>query len=147
MSQNNSTNPDLRAYFLQQGKSISILHDILSSNVFVHYLKKWFSILVELSLYFLFLCLFFVSLYLPMFMNTVIYNNGKTSISLEVWNEQISPMLFMVSALIILISLPILLFAILLHRNRKKNKLIHEAFTEVAKMKRSFDGAVKDLNF
>lgn len=127
----NGLNQQARAYFLEQGRSIIKLYEILNSNLFTHHLKKWTSIVLELVfiLVFLFGLIFIVWLQIE--------KQNKTN------NEQ--AIITLIQALLAFISVPSPFFAFLLKHNRKKNALIHQAFTEIKKMKSGFDAAVKGL--
>lgn len=141
-------NPDVavKTYFLQQGHHISRLNDILDSNLFTHYVSKWLSALVETVLYGLFImiliCVFTTS-------NDISYYfevNESTQLRAQISNSDLSAMILCFKILLAILSLPILAFALLLGRNRKKNTLIREAYEESLHMKHRFDQALKTLN-
>ncbi|MBI3521101.1 MAG: hypothetical protein HY062_17305 [Bacteroidetes bacterium] len=128
----------VRTYFLQQGKHIARLNDILDSNILTHYLGKWLSVLIELILYALFvgiiICLFQIPHNIPLDDNN------------ELYNKDVANIILCLQLACAILSLPILAFAILLGRNRKKNTLIRQAYEESLAMKHKFDEAVKTLN-
>lgn len=108
-----------RAYFLQQGAGINKLTEILNSNVFIHHLNRWWSFLLEFALYLTFLI-------------------GLICLCGVAGKE---------GFIFGLVSLPSPFIAMLLRRNRKRAKLIHQAAQEIEKMKLEFDNAVKNLKF
>lgn len=140
----NESNNQVRAYFLQQGASIAKLQQILNSNLFVHHLHKWSSLLVELILYTCFVLCFILILAIPTSFQFQVMGL-PISIELTPSPAELLALVVIIKLILILFTSPLLLFAVLLGRNRKKNALLHEAFTEVKKMKEGFDGAVRDL--
>lgn len=141
----NESNTQVRAYFLQQGASIAKLHSLLDSSLFIHHLKTWLSILIEISLYLLFASILLGTMFIPTELTEFITLDESTRVGVTLRNKDFGVFVLILKLSLVLISLPILLFALLLGRNRKKNALLHEAFTEVKKMKEGFDGAVRDL--
>lgn len=141
----NESNTQVRAYFLRQGASIAKLHSLLDSSLFIHHLKKWLSILIEISLYLLFASIVLGTMFIPTELTEFITLDESTHVGVTLHNKDFDVFVLILKLSLVLISLPILLFAMLLGRNRKKNALLHEAFTEVKKMKEGFDGAVKGL--
>ncbi|MDX2174406.1 MAG: hypothetical protein SFY56_14990 [Bacteroidota bacterium] len=145
-----STNKELpltsKTYFLKQGQSISKLYALINHNVLTHRLKKWFSVLIELILYVLFLLGVSISITIPTNINLFIAGNDDTSLTGTINNEDFYIVMLCIKLVIFLISLPILFFAIVLMRNRKKNNLIHKVFSEVKEMKETFNKALTDLN-
>ena len=140
----NESNTQVRAYFLQQGASIAKLKQILDSNLFVHHLHKWSSILMELLLHTCFVLCFILILAIPTSFKFQIMDL-PILIELTPTHTELLALVVIIKLILILFTSPLLLFAVLLGRNRKKNALIHEAFAEVKKMKEGFDGAVKGL--
>jgi hypothetical protein len=144
-TENSGLSPQARTYFLVQGQSIGRLYEILNSNILIHHLRKWFSVCIEISLYLSFiiilLCMVFVRSDIRYYIDLQQY--GEVEISY--WNNYFEPAVLLIKMVVFLLSIPLLLFAILLGRNRKKNNLMHQAFVEVKKMKEGFDGAVKEL--
>ena len=72
--------------------------------------------------------------------------NSTTQVTMQIKNDEYIVFILIFKLVCVLISLPILLFAILLGRNRKKNTLIRKAYEESALMKERFDAASKSLN-
>lgn len=135
---NNNLNSEAKAYFLQQGQSINKLNDILDSNILSHYLGKWFSIILEIALYILFIVILVSVFQIP---NRIPIDDKN-----ELYNKDFADIIFLIQVICSILSLPILLFANLLGRNRKKNTLIRKAYEESALMKERFDLASKSLN-
>ena len=140
--------PDIntRTYFLQQGQSIAKLNQILNSNILTHYLNKWFSVIIEISLYLLFIMVMISVFMIPTHLSFYFDVNETTQISAQINNQDFAALIMCFKIVCVLLSLPILVFAILLGRNRKKNTLIREAYEESKKMKTSFEAAIKSLN-
>lgn len=141
----NNLNHQSRTYFLLQGQSISKLNDILNSTIFAHYLRTWFSVIIEIILYLVFIATVILTVMIPTDLSLFIQKeNFKFTASIQY--EDFANLMLGLKIFILLISLPILAFAILLGRNRKKNNLIRKAFTETQKMKEGFEKAIKELN-
>ena len=139
----NNMSIDTKAYFLEQGKSIVKSYTILNSNLFMHHLRKWTSVLFEISLYVIFLFILIFAFLYPSLMTQSVLQ--CTRIPFEAWHSEIYPVFIVTSIIIAATAIPVILLAIFLGRNRKKNNLIREAFTEVTKIKKEFDEAAKDL--
>lgn len=137
---------DARTYFLHQGQSINKLNVILDSNILTHYLNKWFSIIIEISLYILFIAVLIGVFIIPDNLSFYFPVNESTQITTQIHHEDFATLIMCFKLICILLSLPLLLFAILLGRNRKKNSLIRKAYEESLKMKENFDAAVKSLS-
>lgn len=153
-SNNDTLSHQARGYFLQQGQSINMLHGLLSSNVLVHHLAKWLSVLIEISLYLGFALLVALAVCLPTDITSYVQLPMQQAEStmfdpaafeVNVYNRDFTELIYVVKFLMILLALPFLLFAGLLSRNRKKSSLIRKAFTETEKMKKSFDEALNSL--
>ena|SRR6218665_300081 len=142
---NTNVKHEVRSYFLQQGQSINKLYSLLSSNVVAHHLKKWFSVLLEIIFFIVFIALVVWAIAIPTSIGGNIPVSEYESINYSYQNQQLTTMLMYAKAIIIALSLPVLAFALLLGRNRRKNKIIRAAFNEVEKMKAGFDLALKNL--
>ena len=125
---NNNLNSDAKAYFIQQGQSINKLNDILDSNILSHYIGKWFSYMIELSLYILFSVIVIAVIMIPLTQTITHEINSTTQVTMQIKNDEYIVFILIFKLVCVLISLPILLFAILLGRNRKKNTLIRKAY-------------------
>lgn len=140
--------PDLnmqaRAYFLQQGQRIARLNDLLNSNIITHHIGKVFSVLLEITLYLLFVILVIYALSLPTAIEGS-YDDGYNAVGGSYTNKDIIAVIIVVKFLLIILSLPLLIIARLLGRNRRKNSLIYQASVEANKMKEEFDKAVREL--
>lgn len=155
--ENQSGNLDhqTRTYFLGQGQSISRLHELLNSNLLLHHLSKGLSVVLEIVLYLTFVILIFLVICLPtdltayaevLLREAGANNFGQDAFAIRVYNPNFSLIIYTVKLLIVLfVALPLLLFARLLARNRKKSRLIRTAFGEVEKMKKNFEEALKIL--
>jgi hypothetical protein len=134
-----------RAYFFQQGQSIGKLNDLLNSNIFKHHITKWFSIVLEIGFYLIFLFILFLSILLPTELSYYFSILGDNSLNLSYCNNDITYVFVTIKIFIVLLGLPLFILARLLAINRKKNTLIRAAYIEAEKMKLSFDDAVKTL--
>lgn len=150
----NNLGHQTRAYFLQQGQSINRLDDLLGSNILIHHLSKWLSVLLEISLYIAFAFLIIGAICIPTDMTAYINLPMRevdpslfdsNAFDVDVHNREFSNVIYVVKFIIVLIALPFLLFARLLARNRKKSNLIRTSFDEVEKMKKSFEEAINTL--
>ena len=136
------TNQNAKVYFLQQGQSISKLHGILNSNILMHHLRRWLSVVIEVFMYLFFLVMLIFAIVLPL--QIPVNLNENTSVLFSA--EEITEVLLILKFVTVVLSLPILAFALLLSRNRKKNNLIRKAFEETEKMRIAFETALKDLD-
>ena len=141
----NNLNHQSRTYFLLQGQSISKLNDILNSTIFAHYLRTWFSVIIEIILYLVFIATVILTVMIPTDLSLFI-QKGNFEFTASIQYEDFANLMLGLKIFILIISLPILAFAILLGRNRKKNNLIRKAFTETQKMKEGFEKAIIELN-
>jgi len=144
-----SPQPDLnmqaRVYFLQQGKSIGKLVDLLASNLLSHHLGKWLSLLIEIALYVLILLIVLLAMNIPLNIALSIPTDQSGSVDVAYNHEELFAFMLFLRFFVILLALPVFLFARLLARNRKKSQLIREAYLEAEKMKAEFNKAVKEL--
>jgi hypothetical protein len=122
-------NHHVRSYFLQQGKSITLLYNILDSNIFIHHVKKWLSLIIEAITYLFVIGAIAIVAFVPDFFH----------------DEDENLMIILKSAIIGLM-LPTLAFARLLASSRKKNELVREAYMETVKMKEEFERAKEELD-
>lgn len=118
---NNNLNSEAKAYFIQQGQSINKLNDILDSNILSHYIGKWFSYMIELSLYILFSVIVIAVIMIPLTQTITHEINSTTQVTMQIKNDEYIVFILIFKLVCVLLSLPILLFAILLGRNRKKS--------------------------
>ncbi len=136
--ENESTNLDhqTRTYFLAQGQSINRLHVLLSSNILIHHVSKWLSVILEIVLYFTFFILIIAAILIPTDLTAYIDLPSKNfdpnvfdprSFDIDVYNKDFTSMVYVVKFLVVILALPFLLFARLLARNRKKSNLIRTA--------------------
>lgn len=155
----NNLSHQARGYFLQQGQSINRLHNLLSSDLLIHHLSKWLSVLLEICLYVAFACLVIGAICIPTdlteyaqlqmhradpnIFDTDMFTNND--FYLAIYNRDFSSIVYAAKSLIVLIALTFMLLARLLVRNRRKSKLIRKAFTEVKEMKKSFEEAITTL--
>lgn len=143
---NQNISQQARAHFLHQGQSIAKLHDLLNSNILTHHLGKWLSVILEISLYLLILIIVLLALQIPLNIHVTIPSYDNSMVNLDNNNKNVAMFVLLLQFIVILSALPLFLFARLLARNRKKSKLIREAYLEAEKMKQAFDVAVKDLH-
>ncbi len=122
-------NHQVRSYFLQQGKSITLLYTILDSNIFIHHVKKWLSCIIEVIMYLFVIAAIAIVAFAPDFF----------------LNENENLMIILKSTIIAL-ALPTFAFARLLASSRKKNELVREAYIETVKMKEEFERAIEELD-
>ncbi len=139
----NNTPQFSQTYFLNQGKSIQRLHHILSSTVFIYQLKKWSSILLEISLY-LFFASALIFILWPVDFSAEVRLSHEESLELAYHNSSAHLQLIYFKLALFLALIPVLLLAVILGRNRKKNHLIREAFEEVKKMKEGFEEVLRE---
>lgn len=117
----------------QQQVSLERLTNVLSSNVLMHHTKKWIYFLFEIGLYILFVSTLLVIIVLP---TTIHFSPEQLqNVDLEIGIKELTKAILILKLILFLLSLPILLFALLFRRIRKKNELIKQAFEEVKSMK------------
>lgn len=116
--------PDLSmpTFFLQQGKSINRLYPLLQSNGVTHGLKNFLSYVLQVFCYLLYATIVIdcIGNYFP-------------------FDQQLPAS---AKLLIAIIALPILLCALLVGVNRRKDALTRAAFNETVEMKKHFDEAM-----
>ena len=122
-------NHQVRSYFLQQGKSITLLYNILDSNIFIHHVKKWLSFIIEAVMYLFVVGAIAIVVFAPDF-----------------FLDENENLMLLLKCTIIFLALPTLAFARLLASSRKKNELVRNAYMETVKMKEEFERAVLELN-
>lgn len=139
LSNEDNLNSQNRAYFAQQGQSIANLYAILNSSTLVHHLRKWLSVLLEIILYLSFIFILIGVIAIPTELKYFFELDEYNRLGISIRNADFEIFMIALKFIIALISLPMLLLAILLGRNRKKNELIRQAFEEVMKMKTRID--------
>lgn len=143
-----TSSPDLnaRTYFLEQGQSITKLHETLYSSSIAGHLKRGLSVLIEVLLFLLFLIFILVAIYVPLDPIQFHRDFGESSSVYGGYhNDDITLFMILIKAVLFIASLMPLLLMLLFRRNRKKSALINTAFREVERMKEKFDSALKEL--
>lgn len=136
-----------RTYFLEQGKQIHRLYDMLDNGVITGYLKRGISILLEIILFVMFLGMVLLTIYIPLDPVKIHQQLTETSSAETTYhNDDVTAVMMAIKLLLFVSSLVPLALMIVLGRNRRKNAQINLAFEEVEKMKESFDKAVKELH-
>lgn len=135
-----------RTYFLEQGKSIGKLNDILDSSVLLGYLKRGASLIIEALLFLIFLSILFIAIYIPITPEIEKAITDSFSVKLKIDEEHVMKALLIFKTVLFIASLMPLILMLLLQRNRRKGALINLAYEEADKMKERFDKAVKELN-
>jgi len=87
------------------------------------------------------------AIWLPSQIEASVHLNADITLSGGYDNEELFIFIFLIKIIMVLLAFPLLLFAILLGRNRRKNNLIRKAFDEAVQMKQSFDKAISEFNF
>jgi hypothetical protein len=125
-------------YFLQQGKSIQNLQDILNRDTFTHHLRGGFSIVLEVVLFMAVVFIVFIVVRIPsdLFHAKITPYDGTHMI---MYNDTLSELLVAGKVILLGMSLIPLFLIVLLRRNRKKSKRIYSAFLEVTQMKKRFE--------
>lgn len=144
---NSDFNSQIRVYFKNQSKHLLNLENLLKSNAVKHHLKSWLSLIFEILLYILFGLILIAIFCIPTSLDYYIPVNETNGLNLDYSNSSLSFVLFTLKVLLLLAVTPLILFAILLGRNRRKNKLIREAYIEVTHMKEEHDKALFGLKF
>lgn len=138
---------DARTYFLNQGQAIGKLHGILYTHSFTKHLGKWLSLFLEIVFYLVFLGILCALIIMPTDPYVIFNINHDTELEINLHIEDLSTLILIFKITIAALSLPVLAFAILLGRIRRRNTIISKAFDETVKMKTEFDKAVLELNF
>lgn len=143
--------PDLalRSYFLQQGQSIIKIYSILQSNIVAYGFKAFLSVVLQIFCYLLFAFAIYVALSIPSDLPGLAAElSGKKMLAyIPYENEDITNFLLGIRILIAVISLPVLICAFLLGKNRRKSARIRKAFNEAELMKTNFDQATQYFRF
>lgn len=122
-------NHQARTYFVQQGKRIALLYNLLDSNMFIHHVKKWLSVIIEIIMYLFVVAAIAVVAFAP-----------------DLFPGDNEELILLLKCVIICLSLPTLAFARLLASCRKKNELVRDAYMEILKMKEEFEKAQQELD-
>ena len=141
------TSSPLHAFFIQQGQHINRLYEELRSNTFAFGLKVVFSVILQIACYLLFAFGIYLAIMIPTDLPSLLRMMGEDS---HLWDLTVSiPVLtdFLVGIKIILalISLPVLICALLLGRNRRKSMRVRRAFNETELMKKNYDTALQQM--
>lgn len=142
--------PDLalRSYFLQQGQSILKLLDILQSNILAYGFKAFLSVVLQIFCYLLFAYAIYVALMIPSDLPALnLEFKPDFDVTVVPKIEKVTSFLLSIRILIAVMSLPILICAFLLGKNRRKSVKIRRAFNEAETMKTNFDQATKLFRF
>lgn len=132
-----------QTYFLEQGKQIGKLHQILNSKVFMSRLRRLSSLCIELVLYVFFTASLCFILILPAASPQNFSIDDHNSLPMIYHNRDLEVLLIYLKILLLLALLPVLFLAVILGRNRKKNHLVRQALSEVKKMKEGFEEALR----
>ncbi len=124
----------LKNYLRQQELQVEKLHIILRSNVFIYHFKRWSSMLLEALLY-----VSIVSVYtLLLNLHTVMRVSQGFNSSTAEWAEKIQYSVLLFHVVFFMVSIPLLLIALTLRSNRKKNQVIHEAFELMTRLRMDY---------
>jgi len=130
----------MRFYIIQQGQSINNLNNTLRSSASARGFKSVLSVLMEIVLYLLFIGVIILIFAIPsepfMFSHEI---GGNSSLQAGIHAGEITQMIIALKISLFIISLPLLLCAIILRRNRRKGNLIARAHGETERMKMEFE--------
>ena len=145
-SQIEKLNQQTLTYLLQQGRSIGVLNELLLPKKHILNINTRFILFTEIFLYCLIVCIIALVVYIPTEIITNFPLGRSFGFDIGFKNEELQQLLFLIKIALIILSIPILAFAIVLRHNRLKNKMIRKAFIETEWMKLAFQKAIKDLD-
>jgi hypothetical protein len=137
----------LRSYFMIQGQSINKCHNMLRSAIIVRGFKFFISVLLEIFMYLIFIAAILLIILLPSDLTIQEHINENATLKLVYENDAIAGLMMSIKLAIFLVSLPVLLCAMLLRRNRRKSSLIARAAEVTGEMKEKFDEALQSFRF
>lgn len=143
-TQNNSATTDrenaMRMYILQQGQAINQLNSILESSSVVRGFKAVISVLLEMVLYLLFIGVIVLIILIPSDPFVMTHEFGRNSeLTAGFHSDEITGMIIALKVALFVLSLPVLLGALLLRRNRRKSFLIGSAAQKTADLKTNYE--------
>jgi|JI7StandDraft_1071085.scaffolds.fasta_scaffold17429_7 TRAP-type C4-dicarboxylate transport system permease small subunit len=134
-------------YLLELESSITKLHSLLQTNYWAGKIKRTLSIIIECILVVISLVFISSSFLIPTDLLTHTQTiSDTTSISGTIHNKDISALMMLLKFLIASAAVLPVLLLIALRKNRKKGKLIQDAFTEVENIKKKHE-AFKNKNY
>lgn len=138
----------VRSYFLQQGQSIIKLYDLLQSNIVAYGFKAFLSVVLQLFCYIAFAFAIYFVIVLPDDLpGVILMMDENISVKLVPDIKLFREFIMTLKIIIAVISLPVLICAFLLGRNRRKSVRIRRCFNETEQMKSNFDQAMKNFRF
>jgi hypothetical protein len=130
----------MRHYIIQQGQAINQLNAMLDSSVVMRGFKAVFSVLLEIVLYLLFAAVIVLIVLIPTDPFVVTQEFGRNAeLSAGFHSSEVTALMVALKIALFILSLPVLLGAMLLRRNRRKSFLIGEAAEKTAGMKAEYE--------
>ncbi len=140
----------LHTLVLQQQQHINRLHEELHSNAFAFGLKVFLSVMLQIVCYLLFAFAIYFAIIIPSdfpSLMDMMREERSAAIDLTLNIPALNEFLLGIKITLATISLPVLICAMLLGRNRRKSMRIRRAFQELEMMKKNFEAGIKDVRF
>jgi hypothetical protein len=141
---------NLRTLILQQQQHINRLHEELHSNTFAFGLKVFLSVVLQIACYLLFAFVIYFAIIIPSDFPSLMemMREGRNpAIDLTLNIPALNEFLLGIKITLATISLPVLICALLLGRNRRKSRRIRRAFQELETMKKNFEAGIQGVKF
>jgi hypothetical protein len=145
-AQNVKLQTDVRTYFLNQGKHIKELHEIIDRGIFRTLLSSLIYWFVEIALYLLFISALAIVFILPTELSHEVMVSDKTSLNMSLSNEDFKALMYTIKFIFFLLALMPLILARVIRRSRNKSITIMEASAIADDMKKDFDKAIGNLS-
>lgn len=127
-------------FLVEQSHSIQRLHEALQSNVVAHGLNAFLSVVFQLICYGIFAFTIYLAIMIPTDLPSLLDMMGESHnrvIDITVSIPPLTDFLLGVKVILALVSLPVLICAFLLGRNRRRAARMRRAFEELETLKRS----------
>lgn len=142
-----NTTPVAYQYLVEQGQAISRLHDTLLSNIVVYGMNYFFSVILQILCYLLFAFMIYLVIAIPSDVEVLkeTFNDGKTTITANLATEDLSIFFLSLRIILAIVSLPVLICAFLLGRNRRRAAKMRKAFEEASVLKKSYERMLRAM--
>ncbi|MEO5645309.1 MAG: hypothetical protein ABIQ40_03580 [Bacteroidia bacterium] len=138
----------IQYYFLQQGQSITKLHELLRSNIVAYGFKAFLSVVFQLFCYLLFALAIYVAIMFPTNLpGLVLLLDKNVSIEFIPHVKELTDFFIALKIIIGIMAIPILVCALLTGRNRRKSARIRKSFNETEMMMKNFELALRQFKF
>lgn len=128
-------------FLVEQSQSIQRLHETLQSNIVAYGLQVFLSVLFQIACYLIFVFAIYLAIMIPTDLPSLLdmMGEGNRVIDISLTIPALTDFLLGVKVILALVSLPVLICAFLLGRNRRRARRMRRAFEELEVLKRSHD--------